>query len=192
MTAAFLNAEKSQSPVVMTAIILFKQKSSLILVRMICELSPLEIENLLREQTVGHIGCCDGSFPYVVPISYVYDGEYIFCYSQPGSKIDIMRKNPNVCFQVDEMRDRANWKSVVVRGTYDELSDREQINKAVAALVTRHLPVPSGLRTHLGQTWPFVADGTNALDNMTGVVFRIKLEEKSGKSECLSESPSFS
>ena len=170
---------------------LFKEKSSLLLVCMICDLSPLEIENLLREQTVGHLGCCDGSFPYVVPISYAYDGEYIFCYSLEGRKIDVMRKNPNVCFQVDEMRDPANWKSVVVRGTYDELSNHEQIDKAIASLVKRRLPVPSGIRTHLGQTWPFIEISTSALEDITAVVFRIKLEEKSGKCECTSESPSF-
>jgi uncharacterized protein len=34
-----------------------------------------------------------------------------------------MRKNPKVCLQVDEIGNLANWTSVVVDGTYLELTD---------------------------------------------------------------------
>jgi len=41
----------------------------------------------------------------------------------------------------------------------------------------------------LGQTWPFTGSGTNGLKDIPGIVFRIHLEEKTGKFESSSESP---
>lgn len=156
---------------------------------MIETLASPEVENLLRTQIVGRIGCHDGDFMYVVPISYAYDGEYVYCHSYEGKKIEMMRKNPKVCFQVDEMRDMANWKSVVAWGEFEELTDHDARSKALQILLKRQLPISSSITTHLGQTWPFTGNGTNGLSEIPGIVFRIYLEEKTGKCECTSESP---
>jgi nitroimidazol reductase NimA-like FMN-containing flavoprotein (pyridoxamine 5'-phosphate oxidase superfamily) len=80
----------------------------------------------LQSQIVGRIGCHDGDLVYVVPISYAYDGEYVYFHSYEGKKIDIMRKNPKICFQIDEMKDMANWKSVIAWGEFEELNDYEE------------------------------------------------------------------
>lgn len=159
---------------------------------MIRQLSSDETEALLKQQTVGHMGCYDGRFPYVVPISYVYDGKYIYCYSQEGKKITILRKNPRICLQVDELKDMSNWRSAIVLGRFEELNDREERNKALTALLKKQLPAVSAIRAHLGQTWPFVNAGSNGLDNIEGIVFRIEVGEKTGKCECTSESPALS
>lgn len=159
---------------------------------MIAQLLPTEIDSLLKEQTFGHIGCYDGHFPYVVPMSYAYDGENIFCYSEEGKKISVMRKNPRVCLQVDEVKGTTNWRSAIVFGEFDELNDHEERNRALTALLNKHLPVPSTIRSHLGQTWPFIGSGSNGLDDIPGVVFRIKAEIKTGKCEHVSESSALS
>ena len=156
---------------------------------MIEELSSLEIENVLRTQVVGRIGCHDGDLVYVVPISYAYDGEYVYFHSYEGKKVEMMRKNPQVCFQVDETKDMANWKSVIAWGEFEELTDHEKRNKALQHLLERRLPVSSSITTHLGQTWPFTGNGKNGLNEIPGIVFRIYLTEKTGKYEYASESP---
>jgi uncharacterized protein len=71
------------------------------------------IEYLTREQAAsllvahsfGHIGCNDGFNTYVYPTNYVFEGNYIYCHSMPGTRIAIMRINKKVCLQVDEIQD---------------------------------------------------------------------------------------
>ena len=79
-------------------------------------LSPSKIEEVLKTQLVGRIGGSWNGETYIIPISYAYDGNYIYCHTTEGKKTAIMRKNARVCFQVDEMKDMANWKSVIVQG----------------------------------------------------------------------------
>ena len=74
-----------------------------------------EIEELLATALVGRIACCahggeggDGR-PYVVPLSYGYDGESIYAHSGPGRKIRLMRAQPLVSFEVDRADDSDLW-----------------------------------------------------------------------------------
>jgi hypothetical protein len=55
-------------------------------------LNPVEIEQLLSKQLVGRIGCHADGVTYVVPISYAYDGEYVYARTFEGMKINMMRK----------------------------------------------------------------------------------------------------
>ena len=41
------------------------------------ELTRAEIDQLLRERTVGRIGCHADGVTYVVPVIYAYDGEAV-------------------------------------------------------------------------------------------------------------------
>src|SRR6516165_8394548 len=58
-----------------------------------------EIEDVLRSEVIGRIACVADGWPYIVPVTYVYDGgEYVFSHSAEGEKVAAMRKNPQVCF----------------------------------------------------------------------------------------------
>jgi len=159
---------------------------------MIDILSSAEIEGLLYSQFVGRIGCKDDKTVYVVPISYAYDGKYIYCHTYEGKKLDIMRHNPQVCFQVDEMKNMANWQSVIAWGRFEEVTDKGERIEALKILLNRELPIPSSVTTHLGKTWPFTGNGSNGLADIPGIVFRIYLTEKTGKFENTSVTPQFS
>jgi nitroimidazol reductase NimA-like FMN-containing flavoprotein (pyridoxamine 5'-phosphate oxidase superfamily) len=145
-----------------------------------------QIEEVLKNQFVGHIGCSLNNETYIVPISYVYDGNYIYCHTTEGKKTGIMRKNPKVCFQVDDMRDMANWRSVVVEGEFEEIKEPGERNKAMQILLNRYLPVISSVTTHLGEIWPFHADDVT---NINGIVFRIAAKKKTGRFENSIQSP---
>jgi hypothetical protein len=167
-------------------------KSNIILVKrnfMIGKLSPSEIEDVLSLQCVGRIGCHDKDNIYVVPISYAYDGENIYCHAYEGKKIELMRTNPGVCFEVDEMKDMANWKSVILQGQFEEIKEKKERDKALEILVNRRLPISSSITTHLGQTWPFVGDGFKGLSDIPGIVFRISIREKTGRFEKTTVTP---
>ena len=139
-----------------------------------------EIEDLLGSQVVGRIGCHADDLTYIVPISYAYDGTYVYAHSDEGMKTSIMRKNPKVCFQVDHMKDMANWRSVISWGVFEELTGSEQRNEAIKRLANRVLPLVSSEKTHLSRHWPFPDEDP---DSIRGVVFRIRLTEKSGRFE---------
>jgi len=156
---------------------------------MIGKLTSEEIEDLLHKQVVGRIGCHDKDVLYVVPISYAYDGNNIYGHTYKGKKLEIMRKNPKVCFQIDEMKDMANWKSVIAWGNFEELVDEKEINKAFVILLKRRLPIISSSTTHLGEVWPFSGENGNELKKIPGIVFRVSIQKKTGKFERTSVSP---
>ena len=60
-----------------------------------------EMEKLLIEERVGYLGMSAEDKPYVIPLTYGYsEGKIIFHCALKGSKLNILRKNPNVCFTV--------------------------------------------------------------------------------------------
>jgi uncharacterized protein len=137
---------------------------------MISEIGYREARELLRDQNTGRLGCCSESMPYVIPVNYFFDGGDIYVHSMPGRKIQIMRANPYVCLQVDELEDTFNWLSVLAFGRYEEIHDTTERDRILAAMFQRfpHLtPVES-----------------KAGDSMSEViVFRIRIERITGVSE---------
>ena len=85
---------------------------------MIGKLTEQEIETLLFAQVLGRLGCHHDHVTYVVPISYAYDGNYIYCHTRDGMKVQMMRQNPNVCFEVESFNDNANRQTVIAWGIY--------------------------------------------------------------------------
>jgi len=155
---------------------------------MIGHLNNEEIEAVLKQQIIGRLGCHLDGDTYIVPISYAYDDHYIYAHSAEGKKINIMRQNPNVCFEVDDINNMGNWKSVVATGSYEEVADPAERTKALRILLNRVLPLSSSITTHLGKHWPFEPVDLNSI---SGIVFRIQLKEKSGRFESNELTPSF-
>ncbi|HUU20350.1 MAG TPA: pyridoxamine 5'-phosphate oxidase family protein [Sedimentisphaerales bacterium] len=60
------------------------------------------IENIIRKASVCRLGLCDNGRPYIVPLCFGYKDKtlYFHCASE-GKKLDILRKNNNVCFEID-------------------------------------------------------------------------------------------
>ena len=60
-----------------------------------------EMEQILSEETVGHLGMSADGQPYVVPLNYCYvEGRILFHCALTGKKLDHLRANPRVCFTV--------------------------------------------------------------------------------------------
>jgi nitroimidazol reductase NimA-like FMN-containing flavoprotein (pyridoxamine 5'-phosphate oxidase superfamily) len=92
---------------------------------MLGELNDSQMISILSSQALGRLACTDGEHPYIVPLTYTYDGEYIYGQTSEGTKLEILRKNPNVCFEVDRLTDMRNWQSVIAYGTFEELKAKE-------------------------------------------------------------------
>lgn len=150
------------------------------------KLNEEDIEALLKRQVIGRIGCHADNTTFIVPISYAYDDGCIYVHTKEGLKINLMRKNPSVCFEVDEMKDMANWKTVIAWGEFEELKEPEERNKGLMHLVNRLLPMVSSETTHLFPDWPFTSDDISVIK---GIVFRIRLTRKTGRYESNYASP---
>ena len=143
-------------------------------------LNAEEIELILHKQLLGRIGCHHEHTTYIVPISYAYNGEFIYALTREGLKINMMRQNRHVCFEVEDIPDLANWKTVICWGEYEELSDKAERRLALELLHDRHLPFVTSSTTRLSPSWPFLPSN---IDTIQGVVFRIRLNKKTGKYE---------
>jgi nitroimidazol reductase NimA-like FMN-containing flavoprotein (pyridoxamine 5'-phosphate oxidase superfamily) len=147
---------------------------------MMGQLTTDEIENLLQTSILGRIGCTDGKLMYVVPISFVYDGAYVYCHTREGLKVSMLRKNPALCFEVEHLSNLANWQTVVTHGTFEELTDPVLRLEALQKLYARKLPFVTSQTTRLTGEWPFMAEELGLLE---GITFRIRLEIKTGRFE---------
>ncbi|MEO8404609.1 MAG: pyridoxamine 5'-phosphate oxidase family protein [Chitinophagaceae bacterium] len=143
------------------------------------KLTTNEVEGLIHEQFIGRVGCHADDTTYVVPISYAYDGEYIYGHTLEGMKINIMRKNPKICFEVDSTTNLSNWQSVIAWGEFEELGAGFERNEALRKLEARKLPMLKSETMKLTPEWPFPSD----VSEIDGIVFRIRLGEKTGRFE---------
>src|SRR5262245_39003501 len=75
------------------------------------KLKDADALEVLREGSLGRLGCIAAGWPYVVPVNYYFDGRDIYIHSLPGKKLDALRVNPRVCLQADEIKDSYNWRS---------------------------------------------------------------------------------
>jgi nitroimidazol reductase NimA-like FMN-containing flavoprotein (pyridoxamine 5'-phosphate oxidase superfamily) len=104
---------------------------------MINQLGERESRALLQGEVTGRLGCSDHGKPYIVPVHYLYDNDYLYVQSPPGHKIDILRDNPNACLQVDQVRDDLHWSSVLAFGMYEEVDDMSERQRILGNLFRR-------------------------------------------------------
>jgi uncharacterized protein len=90
---------------------------------LIQELTSQASLDLLARMRFGRLACARSTQPYVVPVYFVYNNNYLYCFSTVGQKIEWMRVNPLVCVEVDEVVSPQQWTSVIVFGRYEELPD---------------------------------------------------------------------
>jgi nitroimidazol reductase NimA-like FMN-containing flavoprotein (pyridoxamine 5'-phosphate oxidase superfamily) len=148
---------------------------------MLGELSEIQIESLLKQQVIGRIACQAEGNVYIVPVNYVYDGTYIYGHSSIGKKIEMMRKNPEVCFEADDIQSVFRWQSVIAWGRFEEITDANEKQQAMQRLIHRIMPLSDNPTDH-------PSHGITENDSDIGtrvelIVYRIKVSKKTGKFE---------
>jgi nitroimidazol reductase NimA-like FMN-containing flavoprotein (pyridoxamine 5'-phosphate oxidase superfamily) len=151
---------------------------------MLGELTAEQMEQLLRSEMIGRVGCYADGKVYIVPVTYAYDNGFIYAHSSEGRKIQMMRENPRVCFEVERVENMSNWQSVIIDGTFEELIG-DEASKAMEMLMERFLP-------YMGTTSETMAtphheesyQGQQAKSgNHQAVVYRIRMSEQTGRFE---------
>jgi uncharacterized protein len=87
------------------------------------EMTREECRQALVQTGFGRLACARDNQPYIVPIFFAVEEDYLYSFSIAGRKIDWMRDNPRVCLEVDSVKSWQDWTSVVALGKYEELPD---------------------------------------------------------------------
>ncbi len=136
---------------------------------------------LFQNNYIGQLAYISLGSPYTVPITYYYDvaTNTITSYSSEGHKMTAMRKNREVALGVHEIASVANWQSVLVHGTFEELesTDAKHMLRQFSQGVKKILNRTKGKDTR------FISDFSAKIEaEETPVVFRIKINDITGKS----------
>lgn len=141
------------------------------------------MDEVLERSIVGRLGYTDSHKIYIIPISYLfYNRKYIIAHSREGEKIEILRKNPEVCLEVDMIHNLSNWRSVILWGKYEEITRQPDKHYALDMLIRRinkqkivEVPVAPG-QSDIEQSLVLP-------DREKSIVYRIKIEKRSGRFE---------
>ena len=133
-----------------------------------------QVDRILHSEVVGRIGVHADGRTYVVPVSYVYDGDAVYVHSPAGLKIRMLRVAQEVCFEVDRIADLGNWQSVIAWGRYEELVG-DVATAAMNLLASRLAPITASETAG--------PSGPGASTPAGSIAFRIRLTERSGRYE---------
>ena len=148
---------------------------------MVGVLEPAEIDDLLAGQKVARLGCHAEGTTYVVPISYAYVDGLIIGQTTSGMKIDMMRANPDVCLEVDEIQSLTDWQSAIVWGRFEELEGMAAV-EAMDKLIDRFGPIfeEAYSRNRLGRS---IAPDRPNQSPAPAIVYAIHIMQKTGRFE---------
>lgn len=104
------------------------------------------MESILREATVCRVAFSVNDIPYVVPLNFGYEDGCLYFHSAPeGKKIEMIKQNRNVCFEVDidhelvEAEKACDWtvryRSVIGFGKAFLVDDPEEKRRALDVIV---------------------------------------------------------
>ena len=140
------------------------------------EIGNKEIEELLKRVGYGHFGCTRNNHPYVIPIHYAYDDGLIYIYTTEGKKSEMIAANPEVCLQVEEVESNTDWKSVIVVGDAEQVTDETERERALELVQKVNPTLTPALSIRWMDSWvrenieviyrirPRITSGRKALD----------------------------
>lgn len=146
-------------------------------------LSEKEMNALLKTETFGHLACSDEGKPYIVPMAYVFHDDVLYGQTTEGKKVDALRKNPSVCFQVQQQKGK-EWRSVMCHGEFEELDFSGLQTPEMIAIVKKLTERIAGIQGTVGVSVPYSFEGNPAplsINGKASTLFRIVVKEKSGR-----------
>jgi nitroimidazol reductase NimA-like FMN-containing flavoprotein (pyridoxamine 5'-phosphate oxidase superfamily) len=117
------------------------------------EMSTGQIKEVLKRVGYGHLGMARGSHPYVVPINYAFDDPYIYIYTTEGKKTEIIKDNPEICLQVEEVISKEDWQSVIVTGEAVEIKEPEARERALKFILATNPTLTPALSIRWMDSW---------------------------------------
>lgn len=137
-----------------------------------------EIDKIINSSQVCRIALSKNDIPYIVPVSFGYDGKYIFIHTaKEGKKINFIQHNNKVSFEFDtNVRTIAHdnipckwttaFQSIIGFGQIIEITKFEEAQYALNQIMLQYS----------GKQWVFNEKMLKSVK-----VWKIKIEEMTGK-----------
>lgn len=141
-----------------------------------------QIVEILDKCKILHLAMIDGDEPYVIAMNYGYtmEGDKLTIYmhgATAGRKLDILKANPKVCFEMDcdvipfdgkvACQYGTSYSSIVGKGTAEIIEDVEGKKEALSIL----------MKTQTGKDFEFT-------DKLVSIVSVIKIEVSEYAAKC--------
>jgi nitroimidazol reductase NimA-like FMN-containing flavoprotein (pyridoxamine 5'-phosphate oxidase superfamily) len=140
--------------------------------------SRAEIDAVIRAAEVCRLAFARDGEPYLVPISFGYDGQALYFHSAPsGRKLDFIAANPRICFELEadvtllrDANDPCAWSfgysCVIGYGTVVELTSAAEKARGLDEI----------MRHYSGRAWAIPSRGLAAIR-----VWRVEIDSVTGK-----------
>jgi len=107
------------------------------------------IEEILTDSKICRVAIMDAEFPYIVPFNYGYQDNALYFHSATkGKKIDLLRKNNKVCFEITYSSEivkgetacdwSTRYRSVIGYGTIEIISDLQEMSKGLDIIMEHY------------------------------------------------------
>ena len=135
------------------------------------------IEAIIRSSLVCRLGLSDENRPYIVPLCFGYQDRALYFHgAREGKKIDMIRKNPYVCFEfdlnsgVEEAEEACKWG----------IGYQSVIGSGQATLVDHPEEKKEALKIIMGQYSDREFSFSDHFIEKTGII-KVNIEEMTGK-----------
>jgi len=137
-----------------------------------------EIIEVLEKGQICRLGLCENNIPYIVPMNYGYSNGCLFFHSaKSGRKIEFIKNNNQVCFEIEvdteitKGKRACDWgmkfKTVIGFGKLNEVIDFAEKKKGLSVIMRQY----SG-----NDEWSFPNNSINKV-----LVLKMKIEHMTGK-----------
>lgn len=107
------------------------------------------IGEILKKSEICRIAMMDNDVPYIVPFNYGYKDNFIYIHSaQVGKKIDLLKKNNKVCFEIEHTTEiikhgkpckwATRYRSIIGYGEVEIVADYEQKKEALNIIMSHY------------------------------------------------------
>jgi len=135
------------------------------------ELSRAECVRILKRNHVGRLAFAHRNRVDIEPVHYVFAEDWLHGRTAPGTKISVLRRQPWVAVEVDEVEGLFDWRSVVMHGSVYILDPNRSANDR--EVFARTL-------THVRKLVPSALDADDPTPQRT-VLFRIHVDSLTGR-----------
>ncbi|MDD1771668.1 MAG: pyridoxamine 5'-phosphate oxidase family protein [Methanomassiliicoccales archaeon] len=136
-----------------------------------------EMEQVIMKAEVCRLGMIDDGEPYIVPMNFGYrKGTFFFHCAREGKKLEVLRKNPKVCFELES-------EAYLVKGERAcqwSSSYRSVIGWGEAVVLMGETEVKEGLEVIMDHYSPGQKDFDPRSVGLTAII-RVDVERMTGK-----------
>jgi nitroimidazol reductase NimA-like FMN-containing flavoprotein (pyridoxamine 5'-phosphate oxidase superfamily) len=136
------------------------------------------LESILKKAKICRLGILDKEKPYIIPVNYGYHEGHLYIHSaSEGKKITLLKKNPNICFEIEGNHKiqktgiPCNWsttyQSIIGYGTATILTNENEKRNALHILINHYSP---------DTNYDFSKNNVDAVS-----IIKIKIEKMTGK-----------